>query len=281
MANLAELSQWADGIHQLDTTDEAIGGPDGMANLQAKQLANRTQFLKAMILAAQNSLADHESAADPHPQYLTTAEGNSIIATAVAELVGQSPVTLNTLNELAAALGNDPNFATTITTALGNKQPLDATLTALAALATTANKLIYATGQDTFLTTDLTAFARSLLDDGDAATMRATLGIQNLDFTASLAGNGYQKLPSGLIIQWGLWTGSITGLSYTSISYPISFPNGVFYTNAAIQAVGVNNQIAEKLITIEGLPYGLSRFLLTNTDGDSPIQILRWFSIGY
>lgn len=123
MANLAELSQWEDGIHQLETTDEAIGGPDGMANLQAKQLANRTKFLKALILAAQNSLAGHEAAADPHPQYLTTAEGNSIIATAVSALVNSSPTTLDTLNELAAALGNDPNFATTITNLIGTKAP--------------------------------------------------------------------------------------------------------------------------------------------------------------
>ena len=45
------------------------------------------------------------------------------VNTAVSNLVDSAPATLDTLNELAAALGDDPNYATTITTALGNKQP--------------------------------------------------------------------------------------------------------------------------------------------------------------
>lgn len=56
-------------------------------------------------------------------------------------------------------------------------QPLDATLTALAGVTTAANQLIYATGSDTFTTTSLTAFGRSLIDDADAATARTTLGL--------------------------------------------------------------------------------------------------------
>ncbi|WP_104097559.1 gp53-like domain-containing protein [Stutzerimonas kunmingensis] len=68
------------------------------------------------------------------------------------------------------------------------KQPLDPTLTALAALVTAANKLIYATGIDTFGTTDLSAFARTLLDDPNAAAALATLGAAPID-SAALTGN--------------------------------------------------------------------------------------------
>jgi hypothetical protein len=94
----------------------------------------------------------------------------------VSALVAAAPGALDTLDELAAALGDDPNFATTITTALAGKQPLEATLTGIAATAPTADQLIYATGNDTFAVTPLTAFARSILDDANAPALLTTIG---------------------------------------------------------------------------------------------------------
>ncbi|SJD48890.1 prophage protein [Shigella sonnei] len=60
----------------------------------------------------------------------TQIASTAFVMAAIAALVDSSPDALNTLNELAAALGNDPNFATTMTNALAGKQPKDATLTA-------------------------------------------------------------------------------------------------------------------------------------------------------
>ena len=51
----------------------------------------------------------------------TEIDANSYTDSAIANLLGSAPGTLDTINEIAAALGSDPNFATTITTQIGNK----------------------------------------------------------------------------------------------------------------------------------------------------------------
>lgn len=81
--------------------------------------------------------------------YLTTNQyaTQSYVTTKVAELVGTAPETLNTLNELATALGNDPNFATSITNLIGTKWTQDNTKianwdSAFGALHSHANKSV-------------------------------------------------------------------------------------------------------------------------------------------
>jgi uncharacterized membrane protein len=69
------------------------------------------------------------------------------------------------------------NTVTGLDAALAAKQALDATLTALAGVATAADKLIYATGSDAFSTTDITAFARTVLATANAAAARAALAL--------------------------------------------------------------------------------------------------------
>lgn len=94
-----------------------------------------------------------------------------------AIIVNGSPATLDTLSELAAALGNDPNFATTVTNSIAQKQPLDADLTAIAALASAANKMPYSTGAQTWALADLTAAGRAILAAVDSAAQRTTLDV--------------------------------------------------------------------------------------------------------
>lgn len=93
----------------------------------------------------------------------TSAQVTTKINNAVAALVDASPTTLDTLNELAAALGDDPNFATTTSTALGNRVVKNADI-----VAGTGTKITYdAKGLVTSSTTPTTLAGYSI---GDAYT---------------------------------------------------------------------------------------------------------------
>ena len=147
MANLPETPQWEEGVYQIEVSDPVLGGPDGISNRQAKQLASRTSYLKQQVEKGGSDLAKHIAAADPHTQYATkanptftgtptaptpAANDNSkklvtteFVARAIAALAGTAPETLDTLKELADALGNDPNFATTVLNKLAEKLAKD------------------------------------------------------------------------------------------------------------------------------------------------------------
>lgn len=55
MANITEVSQWENVIRQLENGEAATGGADGLANIQAKQLANRTKWLKGNLAPIVNA----------------------------------------------------------------------------------------------------------------------------------------------------------------------------------------------------------------------------------
>ncbi len=120
----------------------------------------------------------------------TQIANTAFVMAAIAALVDSSPDALNTLNELAAALGNDPNFATTMTNALAGKQPKDATLTALAGLATAADRFPYFTGNDVASLAILTKVGRDILAKSTVAAVIEYLGLQE---TVNRAGNAVQK----------------------------------------------------------------------------------------
>ncbi|HHN7596683.1 TPA: tail fiber protein [Escherichia coli] len=160
------------------------------------------------------------------PTAPTAAQGtnNTQIATtayvraAISALVGSSPEALDTLNELAAALGNDPNFATTMTNALAGKQPLDATLTALAGLATGANKLPYFTGTDTVSQTDLTSVGRDILAKTSVLAVIQYLGLREL-------GTSGEKIP--LLSTANTWSSQQTFKGKTAFSAAATFSAGI------------------------------------------------------
>ncbi|EDS4118584.1 phage tail protein [Salmonella enterica subsp. enterica serovar Braenderup] len=96
----------------------------------------------------------------------------------LATLVDSSPETLDTLNELAAALGNDPNFATTMTNALAGKQPLSDVLTSLSLLPATGNKMPYFSDKNVMALANLTAVGRELTGQNSKGEVLDYLGLK-------------------------------------------------------------------------------------------------------
>ncbi|HFH2658730.1 TPA: prophage tail fiber N-terminal domain-containing protein [Escherichia coli] len=111
------------------------------------------------------------------------AAGNEIANAAfvrklLAALVGSSPEALDTLNELAAALGNDPEFATTVTKALAGKQPLNDVLTAVSQITPEENTLPYFSAEGRILLAQLSEKARALLALDTPEAMRTELELK-------------------------------------------------------------------------------------------------------
>lgn len=236
-------------------------------------------------------LAAHIAAADPHKQYAPKASpaltgtptaptaaqtvNNTQIATtefvksAIAALVASSPAALDTLNELAAALGNDPNFATTVTNALAGKQPLDSTLTDLSGK--TVNGILQYLDLKTAALHDVGTGANQIPD--------------MLAFSMSRNGQtAWDILPNGMIRQVGTVTltpvgnfnpqvlGGVTYYThYYRVSFPRRFPTAQIATLATLASPSFNNQA-----TMAG------RSLATHRDTDSGTDVSRTrFTVAY
>ncbi|WP_099486153.1 tail fiber protein [Escherichia coli] len=180
------------------TTQKGIVQLSSATNSTSETLAATPKAVKAVMDETNKKAPLNSPALTGTPTTPTAPKGtnNTQIAStayvmaAIAALVDSSPDALNTLNELAAALGNDPNFATTMTNALAGKQPKDATLTALAGLATAADRFPYFTGNDVASLATLTKVGRDILAKSTVAAVIEYLGLQEM---VNRARNAVQK----------------------------------------------------------------------------------------
>ncbi|POZ60159.1 gp53-like domain-containing protein [Chromobacterium alticapitis] len=271
MAFLKETNSWETGIYQLETTDPVLAGPDGIDNLQGKQLANRTVYLKDQIdqlasgkqaagnaaklstarnigmsgdgswnvmfdgngdASAQMTLKDSGVAAGSYGQVTVDAKGRvtaarAIVAddlplldwskigsgkpttlagygiadgasktdlkTAVDGLVAGAPGALNTLKELADALGSDQNFAATVTNKLAGKADKATTVAGygISNLSHTTDGT-FSIGKTTPNTYDGTIYARGTMELRSTGSDFPSIGLHRPGISAvALVHKGY------------------------------------------------------------------------------------------
>ena len=112
--------------------------------------------------------------------------------------------------------------------------------------------------------------------DGEGSGLDADL-IRGLpaDFACDLASNGYQKLPSGLIIQWGV--AATTSDDLVTVIFPITYPNKCFFV-----VVGGHQENKENAGSVMTWNYTTSGFVLDRSnDNYTGEWNFYWMSIGY
>ena len=151
----------------------------------------------------------------------------AFVAQAIAALVNSAPGTLDTLQELARALGNDANFAATVTNALAGK------------LGKT-EKAASASNSDTLGGQPL----QWIIDQINAAKT----GI----VASNIAPNGWVKFANGLIVQWGMGSEQLSEATQTVI-FPITFSRGCFslITGTILSVAGICNDSMWQVATVE------------------------------
>ncbi len=215
---------------------------------------------------------------------------SQITGVPAASLTAKGTVQLSSaINSTSEILAATPKAVKAAYDLANGKQPADATLTALAGLATAADRLPYFTGADRAALATLTAIGRAIIAKGsikdvlnylglgEAAKRNVGTGANQIpdmgSFMLSASVPGYQKLPSGLIIQWGPIDVPLTPQD-TVTYFPIAFPNRclrVFATqdytpgsaNVGYIACAGYNQDPVKFISRAGVPgIGASFFAL-------------------
>lgn len=153
----------------------------------------------------------------------------------------------------AAELNYVGGVTSAIQTQLNAKQGLDATLTAIAGVTTAADTLLYFTGVDTAASASITAYGRSLIDDADAATARATLGLGTMATQAA-----------GAVAITG---GTMSGVTISSST----MSGGAITLGTLVTTSGATS------FDVTGIPAWVKRITVTfngvSTNGTSPVQI--------
>lgn len=211
----------------------------------------------------------------------TPASNTSIDSINIGE--GCSPGNVNNaLRSIMAAVRSF--YDSTPTTA--NTQPKDATLTALAGVTTAANKVIYATGSDTFTTTDFTATGRSIVGAASAAAALTAIGGQAA-LTTGTGGDGrYIGINIGgttYYLMWGTKSGYYPQGGSYSITLPVTLTtaSSVAASVTAANSTGGTGTGSDCWAQVKNVTTTALNFVIQDSSGAASATGVHFFAIGY
>lgn len=206
----------------LFATDLAAGKWEELTDLATG--AGAITSFNARIGAVVPEVGDYAAFYQPLDSDLTALAGLTSAADKLPYFTGAGTAALATFTAFGRSLVDDAD-ATAARTTLGlvigtNVQAYDAELAALAGLTSAADKGIQFTGAGTAATYDLTAFAKTFLDDADAAAVRTTLGL--------VIGTNVQAYDAELAALAGLTSAADKGIQFTGAGAAATYDLSAF-----------------------------------------------------
>lgn len=289
MADLKEEIKWENGIYQIETTDPVVGGVDGISNKQAKQLANRTSYLKKQVednkSGADLALATKRDVTDSYSKAETEGKLEEI-RTALSEKLGKEGTAAN-----SAKLGGRGTDAFVLKSETSEQSGAN-TVVKRDANGDFGGRYIEAghfrlksPAQDNLMRADSKIVFKNEDDNftrsASLGTLLAHLGGGNVGWIDSdvIGANnknqiGYARLPGGLILQFGM-THRLAPQEARRQPFAIAFPSACFVCLASLHLPQPDNGITASYT----LEWDRTHLTVKNLDADSSAHIC-WIAIG-
>lgn len=308
MADLNDATEtWQDGIYQLEQTDPVLGGPPneatgaGMDNIPHLQLARRTRWLKAQVDALiealeQTPLAQLAPLGSPvfsgDPRAPTPGQFDADSSIATTEFVQRTghqfggavamtgSATLTAAGHVGRYVTVASASASTLTLPLASTVPAGATVTIHSI--GTGLVTVQRQGADQLnpngglINSQVIGFGERITLVSNGSNRWTFFGALEhaRSFQALRAANGWQRLPGGLILQWGSGQAAANGIA--TITFPLAWPTSM----RSLQATHIGTGPAMAIEIFGSRTATSTQIRLFNESGVTDAWVFSWLAVG-